>query len=186
MLACLCFGLSQLGKIARSADGSDRLVAFFGDRLGCDKQRSVEAFGHDLNRHASAFLYSLLYKAGVALARSEDVAAATAKHEVRPSVFHRRPCAIDADELPCIVKDKDAVRHSVEGRLPFLLRASGHLEQFGLRDACGELRGDRFDQPRFVISPMPHAIRLVYAERAAKATIDNQGAENLRAQANLG
>src|SRR5437763_3049629 len=119
MLARLCFSLSQFGKVARSADGSDRLVAFFDNRLGGDKQRSVKAFGHDLNRHASALLYGLLDKTGVALARAQNVATATAQHQMRPSVFHRRPGAIDADELPCIVKDEDAVRHSVEGRLPF-------------------------------------------------------------------
>ena len=171
--------LSKLREVAHGADGSD-LSRLFRYRLGGDEERAPQALRRILHRHGAPLCARALDDAVPAALRAEYVAAAASENLLRRERLHRSARAVDPHQSSLVREDEDAVRHRVEGNFPSALGARDQLEQLGLRYSCGELRGDRLDQSHLVLHPEPHAVCLVYAERAAEATLHDERADDLR------
>src|ERR1043166_4470799 len=174
--------LPQLREVAHGADGS-RLPLFFDDRLGGDEERAVQALRRVLQRDGPALGGGALDDAALAASRTQDVAAAPAQKLLRRGRLKACAGAVDSHQAAVVREDEDAVTQRVEGDFPGALGSRDHLEQLGLRDACGELRGDQLDERDLVRRPAARAVGLVDAERAAEAPLHDERADDLRQSA---
>ena len=94
--------------------------------------------------------------AGVAVStRAQDVAALFAQQRFGRSVVHGGSGLVYTNQPALSIKDKDAVRHRVKSRFPFLLAAFHYLKQARLANCDPGLLGNRscyFDIGRAPVS----------------------------------